>query len=96
MLQLTIKANGDLLGRNNLHGNRLLVRIQIEILYPWSPAAPLGLFVAVVLAIALAAFARQYGVELARGGRCFGASFFLGLGIWVEAREEVADDKVRY
>lgn len=96
-LQRTVKADRNLLGRNDLHGNRLLIRAQVQILYSRPPIPPLRVFlVAVILAIALPPLARQYGVEFAVCGRGFGACFLLLLGFGVEAREQVADDKVGY
>lgn len=90
----TLEADGNLLGRHHLHGNRLLVRVEVEVLYPRAAVARVCLVIAVVLAVALAALAGQDGVELAGGGRCLGAGLFLLLGVGVEAREQVADDKV--
>ena len=91
----TIKRDRNLLWRNNLHGNRLLVCIQVEVLYPRPPVPRVCILVfAVILVVALPPFAGQYGVELACGGRGFGACFFFLLGFRVEAGEEVADYKV--
>ena len=96
--RLTLKAHGNLFGRNNLHGNGLFVRVQIQVLYPWAsvPRIRLVFIFAVVLAIAFPPFACENGVEFACCGCGFGAGFFFLLGFRIEAREQVADDKVGY
>jgi hypothetical protein len=94
--RLTLKAYGNLFGRNDLHGNCLFVRVQIEVLYPWPPRARVRLVVVftVVLAIAFPPFTCENGIEFASGSRGFGPGFFFLLGFRIEAREQVADDKV--
>lgn len=92
-----LKRDGDLLGRDHLHGDGLLVRAQVQVGDARPPVARVGrVVVGIILAVALAPprLAGQDGVELAGRGRGFGAGFFLGLGLGVEAREEVADDEV--
>lgn len=56
-LLLTIKSDGNFLWRHNLHGNRLLVRIQVELLYP-RPTSPLYPPIGLIVAIAIVTIAR--------------------------------------
>lgn len=90
-----VKSYGNFFGGDNLHGNGLLVRIEIQFLYAWASLPRVCLvFIAVVLAMTHSPFASQNGIELACGCRRFGACFFFLLGLGVESSEEVADDKV--
>jgi hypothetical protein len=93
----TLKRDGNLLGRNDFHGNGLLISVEVQVLDPRPSALGIVLVVAVIVSAATAsALARQYGAEFAICGRGFGACFFFLLRFGVEAREEVADDKVCY
>jgi hypothetical protein len=92
-----LEAHGNLFRRNNLHGNRLFVGAQVEVLYP-RPSGP-GFCVvifAVVLTIAFPPLACKDGVEFTRRSRGFGAGFFFLLSLRVEACEEVTNDEVGY
>ena len=96
--QLTFKAHGNLFRRNHFHGNGLFVRVQIQVLYP-RPSMPrvrLVVIFAIVLAVTFPPFTCKNGVEFACCGRGFGAGFFLLLCVGIEAREQVANDKVGY
>jgi len=70
VLRHTLEAHGDFLWRNNLHGNCLLVCVQIQVLYPRPSMPRIGLvFVfTVVFAIAFPPLARQDSVEFAGCG----------------------------
>jgi len=87
-LRHTFKTNRNLLGRNDFHRNRLLIRIQIQLRYPRPQTTPLKLLITVILSSTptLSPLAGQYGVEFARRGRRFRTCFFLLLGFGVEAR----------
>lgn len=93
-----VERDGYLLWRNNFHGYCLLVRVEIQVLYPRPSAPPLVLVVAVIVsaAVFLSPLPGQYGVEFASRGRGFGACFFLLLCFRVESRQEVAYDEVCY
>ena len=86
----TIKAHGNLLGRNNLHSDGLLIAVQDQLLHA-RPSVPrilvLVVVFAVVLAVALPALAVEDGIEFASCGGGFGACFFFRLSVGVESRE---------
>lgn len=89
-----VKGDWDFFGRDDLHGDGLLVAAQHQILHARPAVVLVLVVVAVVLAIALAPFAAQDGVEFARCGGGFGTRLLLLLGVRVESCEQVADDKV--
>jgi hypothetical protein len=90
------ERHGDLLGRNHLHSDALLVAVQHQVLHARPPVVRVLFIVAVVLAVAFPPLAAQDGIEFAGRGGGFGACFFLLLGVGVEPGEEVANDKVGY
>ena len=96
--RLTLKADGNLLGRNDFHGNCLFVRVEIEVLYPWPsmPRVRLVVIFTIILAIAFSPFTCENSIEFASCGRGLCAGFFFLLGFGIEAREQVANDEVGY
>lgn len=87
--RLTLKADRNLLGRNDFHGNCLFVRVEIEVLYPWPsmPRVRLIIIFTVILAITFPPFTCENGIEFASRGRSLCAGFFFLLGFGIEARE---------
>lgn len=66
---VTVERHRNLLWRDNLHGNRLLVRCQVQVFYTRPVTSPSPLVVLVTIAIvAIACFVREYGAELAVRG----------------------------
>lgn len=92
-----VKRHWDLLGRDDLHGDGLLVAVQDQLLHARAPAPwAVPVVFTVVLAVAFAPFAGENGVEFAGCGGGLGACLFLLLGVGVEAGKQVADDEVGY
>jgi hypothetical protein len=95
--QHTLERDGDLLGRNDLHGDGLLIRVEIQLLYPGPSASRFGIVIAVVVSRrATPPLPRQYSAEFAgrRGG--FGACLLLLRGFGIKTGEQVADNEVCY
>ena len=93
----TVKGNGDFFGSDDLHGDGLLVGVQIQVFYTRAiaPSPPLVLLVAVAV-VPIAGFVGENGAELAVCGRGLALRLFLLLGIRIESREEVTNDEVGY
>ena len=64
-----VKRHWNLLRRNDLHSDRLLVAVQLQLLYARAPPPRVLLVFAVVLTITLPPLAAEYGIEFpSRGG----------------------------
>jgi hypothetical protein len=69
----TVEAHGDILGRNDLHRNRLLISRQLQVLGadsapPSPPSALLAIFLLFVARVIFPRFVREDGVEFATRG----------------------------
>jgi hypothetical protein len=93
----TLECNGNLLGRDDLHSDGLLIRVEVQLLYPGSSASRFGFFVAVVVsARAASPLSRQYSAELAGRSGGFGACLLLLRSFRVKTSEQVANNEVCY
>lgn len=84
----TFERDGYLFGRDDFHGNGLLVGREHQLI------AVQPLPDAVLLLILFVFLPGEYTLQLAVGGDGFLAGFFLGGGVGIELGEEVADNEV--